>query len=153
MSTCVDVQLVRYFGCLPCQEWLVSLDAAAGQVERYGARPIAVGCSADYQARYLQELRGVTIPLLVDSDQQVRDVLDIENLGFRLLDPRGLISYGRALAGDYRPQRVTRDTVRAPGVVILDHNLSVRWQFEGNRIDNYPQLSSALVAVQHLAGE
>ena len=24
------VQLVRYFGCLPCQEWLIGLDRAAG---------------------------------------------------------------------------------------------------------------------------
>lgn len=147
------VQLVRYFGCLPCQEWLVSLDAAGKELAQFGARPLAVGGSADYQARYLQEQRGVTMPLLLDGNQEFRDVVGIGDLGVRLLDPRGLVSYGRALAAGFRPQRVTRDTVRAPGVVILDQNLAVRWSFEGSRIGDYPELSEVLTATARLAAE
>jgi len=147
------VQLVRYFGCLPCQEWLVSLDAAAAELAQFGARPLAVGGSADFQARYLHEERGVTMPLLLDDAQQLRDAVGIGNLGFRLLDPRGFSSYGRALAHGYRPQRVTHDTIRAPGVVILDRHLTVRWRFEGRRIGDYPPLSLVFEAVKQLAGE
>ncbi|MHB1487743.1 MAG: redoxin domain-containing protein [Acidimicrobiales bacterium] len=146
------VQLVRYFGCLPCQEWLVSLDAAAEEMQTLGAQPLAVGGSADYQARYLQETRGVSMPLLLDPAQHFRDAVGVGDLGVRLLDPRGLVSYGRSLAHGFRPQRVTRDTARAPGVVILDQQLSVRWRYEGRRIGDYPPLPAVIDALTRLSG-
>jgi hypothetical protein len=32
------VQLVRYFGCLPCQEWLIELDRGRGSAGRARGR-------------------------------------------------------------------------------------------------------------------
>ena len=46
-----------------------------------------------------------------------------------------------------------RDTIRSPGVVILDHTLSVRRRIVGNRIGGYPDLPSVLEAVRQLSGE
>lgn len=67
------VQLVRYFGCLPCQEWLIDLDRAAA-AENLGA--LAIGGSADYQATWLKEERGVRMPLLLDPDHRFREQVD-----------------------------------------------------------------------------
>lgn len=135
------VQLMRYYGCLPCQEWLVALDGAAGELEEGGARAVAVGGSADYQARWLRDHRSVQVPLLLDPHQQVRSLVDIGDLGRRLLDPRGFLSYGASLFHGFRPHLPTRDSVRAPGVVILDAKLAVRWRHVGRRVGDYPPLA------------
>lgn len=144
------LQLVRYFGCLPCQQWLIELDRATTQLATVGAWPVAVGGSADYQARWLRDERGVRMPLLLDPDQRLLDALQVGRIGGRLLDPRGLASYGRAMRAGLRPQRITRDTVQAPGVVILDAQLEVRWRHVGKRIGDYPPLNDVLDAVRTL---
>lgn len=96
------LQLVRYFGCLPCQQWLIELDRASAQLATHSARPIAVGGSADYQARWLRDEQGVRLPLLLDPDQRLRDALQVGRLRGRLLDPRGLASYSRAMRAGLR---------------------------------------------------
>lgn len=145
------LQLVRYFGCLPCQEWLIELDRRRTRFAELGAGVLAVGGSADYQARWLAEERGVIMPLLLDPDQRLRDAVGMSRpLGWRMLDPRGLAAYGQSVSRGYRPQRITRDTVRTPGVVILDPSLRQRWRSEGDRIGDYPShaiVESALASL------
>lgn len=144
-------QLVRYFGCLPCQEWLIELDRQRPRFEAHGATVVAIGGSADYQARWLMQERGVRMPLLLDPDQRVRDAIGLgDPLGWRMLDPRGVASYARTMTHGFRPQRITRDTVRSPGVVILDPGLVPRWQFVGRRIGDYPAHSSVESALGSL---
>lgn len=146
------VQLVRYFGCLPCQDWLVELDRASRGLAEQGVAVAAVGGSADYQARWLRDERGVSIPLYLDADQEFRSAISAdEPLGLKLLHPRGAAAYARSLRKGFRPQKITRDTVRAPGVVILDRNLGVRWQHRGRRIGDYPDLQDVTRAAGQLA--
>lgn len=148
------IQLVRYFGCLPCQEWLIALDRAAADLDARGARPVAVGGSADYQARWLRDSRGVTMPLLLDPNQALRAAVGAgANLGLRLADPRGLAAYVGALRRGAQPQRITRDTVRSPAVVILDRSLRLRWAHVGSRIGDYPPLAVVLDALEALQPE
>lgn len=145
------VQLVRYFGCLPCQEWAVGLDQAATGLAENGIGAAVIGGSADYQARWLREEKGVTIPLLLDPDHQVREVVGaIKPLGLRLLDPRGAVAYAASLRHGYRPQAVTRDTRRSPGVVVLDRGGRVLWQPVGARIGDYPPLPEVLAVAESL---
>lgn len=146
------VQLVRYFGCLPCQDWLVELDGASDRLAASGAAPLAIGGSADYQARWLRDDKQVRMPLLLDSEQVFRAAVGLGRLGARLLDPRGLPSYVGAMRRGYRPQKITKDTVQAPGVVILDADRRVVWQHVGRRIGDYPALGTVLTAVHDLAG-
>lgn len=147
------VQLVRYFGCLPCQEWLMALDAATAELATLGARPVAVGGSADYQARWLRDERDVRMPVLLDPEHRLRDAVGARDpLGVRLADPRGLAAYAGALARGARPQRITSDTVRSPGVVVLDAALRVRWAYVGRRIGDYPALGDVVAVVRDLAG-
>ena len=146
------LQLVRYFGCLPCQEWLIALDEAAPDLAVLGVRTAAIGGSADYQARWLRDSRGVQMPLRLDPGHGLRDVLGAgEPLGVRLADPRGVAAYVGALARGVKPQRITSDTVRRPGVVVLDGALTVRWVHVGRRIGDYPPLGDVLGVVRELA--
>lgn len=145
------LQLVRYFGCLPCQEWLIELDRRRTALAELGVQVAAVGGSADYQARWLASERAVTMPLLLDPEQSLRAALDLGiPLGWRLLDPRGLASYATNLARGRRPQAITHDTVRSPAVVVLDPGLVPRWRFEGRRIGDYPSHAAVVTAVQRL---
>lgn len=147
------VQLVRYFGCLPCQEWLVDLDAAAADLAQRGVGVAAVGGSADYQAQWLRDERGVGMPLLLDPEQKFRDACGASApLGWRMIDPRGAAAYGRSLAHGYRPQSVTKDTVRSPGVVVLDREGKVVWRFIGKRIGHYPSLDEVRRNLDRLGG-
>ena len=70
------VVLVRYYGCLPCQAYLRDVDAARDRFAD-GARVIAVGGSADFQARWLRDDMGIGLPLLLDPDQHVRALRDL----------------------------------------------------------------------------
>jgi peroxiredoxin len=144
-------QLVRYFGCLPCQDWLLKLSQAAPALASLDASAIAVGGSAAYQARWLRDERGVQIPLLLDPEHEFRTAVEATKpLGVRMLDPRGMAAYVRALREGLHPQGLTRDVVRAPGVVILDQSGTVRWQYLGNRVGDYPTLSTVRRELQQL---
>lgn len=145
------VQLVRYFGCLPCQEWLVDLDKLRPELDARGADAAAVGGSADYQAEWLRDERGVTMPLYLDPTHVFRDAVEMSRpLGWRLANPRGAAAYVRSLKHGYSPQKVTKDTVRSPGVVIIDSDRRVVWRHEGVRIGDYPDHAEVLAALDRM---
>ncbi len=144
------VQMVRYFGCLPCQEWLVELDKTQPQLAELGVDAIAIGGSADYQAKWLRAVKGVTIPLLLDPTGSVREKLAVRDLTFGMLSPRGVASYLHALANGFRMQRPTRDAFRSPGVAIVDNEAKVIWIFEGTRLGDYPSISSVIQKIGDL---
>ncbi len=145
------IQLVRYFGCLPCQEWCVELDVQAAGLADSDLGVAAVGGSADYQAQWLRDEKGVSMPLLLDTDHQFREAVGAAApLGVRMLNPRGAAAYVGSLRRGYRPQAITRDTVRSPGVVILDGSGLIRWQHIGKRIGDYPPVEQVLAAAATL---
>lgn len=144
------VQLVRYFGCLPCQEWLIDLDRATAELERHEAGALAIGGSAPYQAVWLREEKGVGLSLVLDPEHRFRDHVGASKpLGWRMADPRGAAAYTRSLINGLRPQGITRDTVRSPGVVLLDQTGVVRWRHIGTRIGDYPTLDQVLAVIRH----
>jgi len=144
------VQMVRYFGCLPCQEWLIELDKTRPQLAELGVDAIAIGGSADYQAKWLHSAKGVAMPLLLDPTGAVREELDVRDLTFGMLSPRGAASYLHAVANGFRLQRPTRDAFRSPGVVILDNQARAIWIFEGTRLGDYPSISSVIQKIGDL---
>lgn len=147
------VQVVRYFGCLPCQDWLVELDRLRPELAVLDADAAAIGGSADYQAQWLQQERGVSMRLYLDPDHRFRQAVEMtEPLGWKLANPRGAAAYVRSLRRGYRPQKITRDTVRSPGVVIVDSERHVVWSHEGSRIGDYPDHAVILRALAKLTG-
>lgn len=134
------VILVRYYGCLPCQAYVQDVDAIR---DRFApdARVVAIGGSADYQARWLRDTKGVGMPLLLDPDQHVRSVAELGNMRARqFLSPRGALNYVRAMRRGLRPQKITKDTVRSPGIVVFGPHLEVRWTYEGKMLGDYPSI-------------
>jgi peroxiredoxin len=67
----------RYYGCLPCRDYLRRLSASLDQVEARGGAALAVSAGADHQARWLMEEQGVRFPLLVDPDRRVHTALEL----------------------------------------------------------------------------
>ena len=152
MDRYLVVQVVRYFGCLPCQDWLITLENRTDEFAARGASVAAVGGSADYQARWLREKRGVTMPLILEPDHQFREAIEMtEPLGLHMADPRGIGAYLSSLIHGNKPQRITSDTVRTPGVVILDRDYEVRWRHEGTRIGDYPDHVEVLQELSKLS--
>lgn len=138
------VILVRYFGCLPCQAFVQDVDAALDRFPS-AARVVAVGGSADFQARWLRDSEGVSMPLLLDPGQQVRRLAELGDLTTRqLLSPKGGINYARAMRRGLRPQKITRDTRRSPGVAVLGPHLDVRWTHEGTMLGDYPSVEEVV---------
>lgn len=139
--------LVRYFGCLPCQAYLAEID---GLIDAFpsGAGVVAVGGSAAYQARWLRDTKGIRMPMLIDEQEALRSLLGIGDLDGRgLAAARGWRAYGRALVGGFRPQLPTRHARRAPGIVALDRDLTVRWTHTGSTLGDYPPVDELVERV------
>lgn len=138
------IQFVRYFGCLPCQVYLRALDQRSEELTRMGARAIAVGGSARYQAEWLRDT-GITMPLLLDPEHEFRRWMGLGSLsGRQMLSPRGLGRYARAVLAGVRPRRPTSDLMKSPGIAILGPGLEVRWVEEGTSLGDYPPLDRVL---------
>lgn len=96
---------------------------------------LLVGGSADYQARWLADERGVGTTLMLDPERELRRHTDlVKPPGWRMADPCGVAAYAKTLAHGFKPQAVSRDTVRSPAVLILDRAGDIQWRFEGTWI-------------------
>lgn len=142
------VILVRYFGCLPCQEFVRNLD---GELDRFptGTRVIAVGGSADHQARWLRDTKGVDMPLLLDSDQAVRAVAGVGDLSVRQMSSLGGASnYVKSLVRGFRPQVPTADATKAPGIIVFDSEFNAMWVHHGEMLGDYPTVEALIDRVK-----
>ncbi|MBA3264379.1 MAG: redoxin domain-containing protein [Thermoleophilaceae bacterium] len=88
----------RYYGCLPCRDYLRRMSERLHEVEARGGAVLGVSVGADYRARWLMEEKGVRFPLLVDLDRPVYRALELPRRWWVALNPRGWWNYGRALA-------------------------------------------------------
>jgi peroxiredoxin len=146
------IVLVRYFGCLPCQQFITEIDSSIEQFPR-SSNVIAVGGSSARQARWLEDTRGVDMPLLLDPDHQVRGVAGLGELTAKQLSSGdGWKSYGRALRSGFRPQVPTADARQAPGIIILDRAFSTSWVHLGERMGDYPPLPDFIERVREFVG-
>lgn len=142
------VILVRYFGCLPCQEFVRDLD---GELDRFpaGTRVIAIGGSSDHQARWLRDTKGVQLPLLLDPEQQVRAVAGVGDLTARQMSSLGgATNYVKSLVRGFRPQVPTADATKAPGIVVFDSDFDVTWVHHGEMLGDYPSVDELIERVE-----
>ena len=138
------VILVRYFGCLPCQDYVREVDR---HLDRFpeSSRVIAVGGSADYQARWLRDTKNVGMPLLLDEAQAVRRVAGVGDLTARQMSsPGGAANYVRSMFHGFRPQVPTADAKRAPGIVVFDPDFVTTWVHRGEMLGDYPPIESLI---------
>lgn len=111
---------------------------------------VAVGGSADHQALWLRDTKGIGLPLLLDPDQQVRSLTEVGDLGIGLLRPGGMVKYVRAFAEGARQKRPTRDAGKAPGVAVFGPDLDLRWTHVGRALGDYPTVDELIERVDAL---
>ena len=138
------VILVRYFGCLPCQNYVRDVDRTLDRFPS-GARVIAVGGSTDHQARWLRDTKGVGMPLLLDRDQRVRSLVGLGDLTTRQLTRAGgWANYARAIGSGFRPQMPTEHARSAPGIAVFDSALEPLWVHRGEMMGDYPPIDELI---------
>lgn len=143
------VPLVRYYGCMPCRDFLVQLNEARPALGAAGVGVVGVGGAADYQARHLMD-NGIGYPLLLDPDHQLYEALDVRRIHWwMMLSPITWWKYVRA-ARRARQGRITAHPLQAPGFVILDTDRTVRFLHRGRTLGDYPPVSEVIAASRSL---
>jgi hypothetical protein len=144
------VILMRYFGCLPCQEYVSDAERVLDEMPN-GTGIVGIAGSAAYQARWLRETKGVGLPLLLDPDEQVRAVADLGNLSTTSwVKPKGWKNYLGSMQRGFRPQIPTSDALKAPGIVVFDREFAVLWVHRGETLGDYPPIDELVKKVQEL---
>lgn len=141
----------RYYGCLPCRDYLRQLSERLDQVQARGGGALGVSVGADYQARWLMEEQGVRFPLLVDPDRRVHDALELPRKWWVGLNPRGWWNYARALARGNRQGKII-DPNQLPGLALLDADAQAVWVHRGRALGDYPKIERVLARLEEEAG-
>jgi AhpC/TSA family len=133
----------RYYGCLPCRDYLRRLSERLDEVEARGAAALAVSAGADHQARWLTEEQGVRFPLLVDPHRRVHSALELPRRWWVGLNPRGWWNYAGALARGSRQGRIIEPN-QLPGLALLDEGARAVWVHRGRALGDYPAIERVL---------
>jgi hypothetical protein len=139
----------RYYGCLPCRDYLRQVSDRLEEVGQAGGAALGVSVGADYQARWLVERRGIRFPLLVDRQRRVYDALDLPRRWWVSLNPRGWWNYARAITRGSR-QGMIIEPNQLPGLALLDAEANVVWVHRGRALGDYPSLDEVLARLQRL---
>ena len=142
----------RYYGCLPCRDYLRQVSERLGEVEDAGAASIGVSVGAAHQARWLAEEQGIRFPLLLDPERRVHDALGLPRKWWVALNPRGWWNYARAIARGNRQGRIIEPN-QLPGLAVLDAEANAVWIHRGRALGDYPKLDRVLAEVARLGAE
>lgn len=145
------VVVPRYYGCMPCRDYLRQVSDRYDEVEAAGGKAVGVSVGADHQARWLMEERGIRFPLLVDPDRRLYDAIDLPRRWWVGLNPRGWWNYARAIARGNRQGRIIEPN-QLPGLVLLDSEAQAAWVHRGSALGDYPKLDRVLGELRRLTG-
>lgn len=139
------VPIVRYYGCMPCRNFLHQLESVREDLASVGVDIVGVGRAADYQASDLAE-HGINYPLLLDPDEALYRAIGLGRFPWwKLLAPGTWLKYARAAKGA-RQGRITNHLLQSPGVVILDPDRTAAFVFRGATIGDYPPVGDVVRA-------
>ena len=133
----------RYYGCLPCRDYLQQVSQRYDAVQAAGGSAVGVSVGAEHQARWLMEERGIRFPLLLDPDRRLYEAIDLPRRWWVGLNPRGWWNYARALARGNRQGRIVEPN-QLPGLVLLDAEANAAWIHRGRALGDYPMLDRVL---------
>ena len=133
----------RYYGCLPCRDYLSQVSKRLEEVRTAGGAALGVSVGTQQQARWLIEEKGIRFPLLVDPDRQIYDALDLPRKWWVTLNPRGWWNYARAIARGSRQGKIV-EANQIPGLALLDANANAIWIHRGKGLGDYPALDDVL---------
>ena len=139
----------RYYGCMPCRDYLRQAAERYGEVEAAGAAALGISVGADFQAAWLTEHYRIPFPLLVDPKRRVYDALELPRKLSVALNPRGWAKYAAAIAHGNRQGRVI-EPFQIPGLALLDSSAAPVWVHRGQALGDYPPLDDVLDRVLRL---
>lgn len=140
----------RYYGCLPCRDYLRQVSERLDEVREAGAAALGVSVGTDQQARWLVEEKGIRFPLLVDPDRRVYDALDLPRRWWVSLNPRGWWNYARAIARGSRQGKIVEPN-QLPGLALLDASADPVWVHRGRALGDYPSVDRVLGKLEEIA--
>ncbi|MCP4434760.1 MAG: redoxin domain-containing protein [Actinomycetia bacterium] len=144
------VPIVRYYGCMPCRDFLLALEEQRALAESRGISFIGVGKAADYQAEWLMNEAGVGYELLVDPDENLYRALGLGHFPWwKMLAPTTMRNYLRAVRRS-RQGRITNHPLQAPGVIALDPELRLTLVHRGATLGDYPPAGQVVQSVSSL---
>lgn len=139
----------RYYGCLPCRDYLAQVSNRLDEVEQAGGAALGVSVGADHQARWLAEEKGIQFPLLVDPERRVYDALDLPRKWWISLNPRGWWNYARAIARGSRQGKIIEPN-QLPGLALLNSQADAVWVHRGKALGDYPKLDQVIARLRQL---
>ena len=136
---------------MPCRAFLAQLREAHDTLDDLGADIVAIGPTADWQARRLAE-DGVPFPLLLDPDRRFVHAVGLGRMRWRQwLSPTWARNYFGAARTAGQGMVSARNATRLPGVVIVDRGGTLRWIHRGSTLGDYPTVDEVIAAVRRLA--
>lgn len=141
----------RYYGCLPCRDYLRQVSERLGELEDTGAAALGVSVGTSQQAHWLSEKRGIRFPLLVDPERRVYEALELPRKWWVSLNPRGWWNYARAIARGNRQGRIVEPN-QLPGLALLDAEANATWIHRGRALGDYPPLDHVLAELRRTGG-
>jgi peroxiredoxin len=116
-----------------------------------GARAIAVGTGADFQARRLMA-EGMPFPCLVDPERNVYRALGLGRVSWRtVFMPATYVNYARGWLRGVRQGKITGDPRQLSGVAVLDADSRPAWVHRSRTIGDYPSVADVVAQVERLA--
>jgi len=152
------VLAMRYYGCLPCQHYLLALHERRDQFAGRGVDVVVVGVAAGFQADHLASTYGIEFPLLLDPDQNLYRALDIPRL--RTVDflrwrtwttylPLFWRRYVTRTVDGPKQGRIVGDPAQLPGIAFIENGV-VRWIHRGLALGDYPPVDELLTRLDEV---
>ena len=113
-------------------------------IEALGARVIAVGTGAGWQAERLMA-DGMPFECLVDPDATLYQALGIGRVGLgEWVKPATIRRYVAAFRRGGRQGRITGDWRRLSGVALINPNRTLSWLYRAGGVGDYPSVDEVL---------
>ncbi|MFC4377342.1 redoxin domain-containing protein [Nocardia halotolerans] len=149
LTSPVVIPMVRYYGCMPCRDYLHQLERLHPEFEAAGVSLVGVGGAADYQARHLMD-NGIGYPLLLDPNHTLYQAVDVHHIAWwQMLSPRTWWKYLSA-ARRARQGRITDHPLQAPGLVIVGQDRTVQMLYRGRTLGDYPPAADVLATARRV---
>ncbi len=142
----------RYYGCLPCRDYLRQVSERIDDVDAAGGAALGLSVGTAQQARWLIEKKGTRFPLLVDPERRVYDALDLPRKWWVTLNPRGWVNYARAIARGNRQGKIVEPN-QLPGLALLDADANAVSIHRGRALGDYPELDQVLTELRQISAD
>jgi peroxiredoxin len=147
------VVAVRYYGCIPCQRFLVQVREAYPRIRDLDADAISVGVASGWQAQELMEgahgRRPVPFPCLVDPERNLYRALGLGRVPWwHWFTPTLWRHYWRAFRSGARQGKVTGGVDQLAGVAVVEPDRRIRWLHRARTIGDYPPIETVLEALR-----